>query len=114
MSKLLLDFDPLTGQKTYFQTQAHENSFRIVTEIDDSAQSLAYAHERRADGDYTKKGIKGDMWHYAKLSAQAIQQMATEDGVNILVPGYDRKKFFHLLNTKYKAFKTTDKTHNER
>ena len=114
MSKLLLDFDPLTGTKTYFQTQPHENTFRIVHEIDDSAAALSYAHERRADGDYTRKGIKGDMWHYAKLSNEAIQRMASEDGVNILAPNYDKKKFFHLLNTKYKAFKVTDKTHNER
>jgi hypothetical protein len=112
--KRLLDFNPLTGQKTYFQTQAHEGTFRIVTETDDSAAALDYALERRADGNYTQKGIKGDCWHYAKLSAEAITQMAAEDGVNILEPNYDKKKFFQLLNTKYARFKTTDKTHNVR
>jgi hypothetical protein len=112
--KKLLDYNPLTGQKTYFQTQAHEDTFRIVTETDDSASALDYASERRADGNYTQKGIKGDMWHYAKLSAEAIMQLKSEDGIDILAPNYDKKRFFELLNTKYKRFKTTDKTHNVR
>jgi hypothetical protein len=114
MSKLLLDYNPLTGTKTYFQTQAHENTFRIVTEAGGSGDALKYAHERRADGDYTRKGIKNDNWHYARLTDEVILRMMTEDGINILKPGYDKKRFFQLLNTKYAACKTTDKTHNVR
>lgn len=112
MSKRLLDFNPLTGEKVWFEYSNHDDTMAITHE-QDVTRALEVAHDFATDSNYTRKGIKNDWWHYAKVPNTIILKMKQEDGVDF----FDRnhaKRMFELLNTKYKAFKVTDGHHSER
>lgn len=112
MTKRLLDFNPLTGEKVWFQYSEHDDSMAITHE-QDVTPAVEVAHHFATDSNYTRKGIKNDWWHYAKVPNTIILKMKQEDGVDF----FDRnhaKRMFELLNTKYKAFKVTSGHHSER
>lgn len=106
--KRVLDYDPITGVTTYFDYTSDDKM--VLTYSQDVAPAVEYAKTRANDADYTKKGIKNDMWHYARVSVVDQYRMLYEDGVKFWDPN-DRKKVFQLLNTKYRHCKTTDKHH---
>jgi hypothetical protein len=111
MSKRLLDYNPLTGEKTWFQYD--QNDVMTITHEQDVQKILDYAHLKATNADYSKKGMKGDWWHYAKVPNIVILEMKQKHGVDFFSEE-DAPKVFHLMNTEYKAFKTTDKVHNVR
>jgi hypothetical protein len=112
MTKRLLDFNPLSGEKVWFQYDQSIDSMTITHEQGVS-NHLDVAHARSIDDNYTRKGFRNDLWHYAKVPNTVILQMKQEDGVDLFDKN-DAKRVFELLNTKYKRFKTTSKTHNVR
>lgn len=112
MTKRLLDFNPLSGEKVWFEYDQAIDSMTIKHEQDVS-KHLDIAHARMIDDNYTRKGIKNDMLHYAHLPNIVIMKMLAEDGVDVASKN-DEKRVFELLNTKYKRFKTTNKIHNVR
>ena len=111
MTKRLLDFNPLTGEKVWFQYSEHDDQMAITHE-QDVTPALEIAHYRATDGDYSRKGIKEDWWHYAKVPNTIILKMKLEDGVDFFDKN-DARRMFQLLNTKYKAFKMTSGNHSE-
>lgn len=112
MTKRLLDFNPLTGEKTWFQFDAH-NEQMTITHEQDVSEALRQAKAMANDGDYSKRGIKNDMWHYARVPNTVIIDMKNRFGVDFFNKNH-AKRMFELLNTEYKQFKTTEKTHNVR
>ena len=112
MGKRLLDFNPVTGEKTWFEYDNHADSMTITHEQDVS-EALKYAHARTVDGGYSAKGMKNDMWHYARVPNSVIMEMKTKHGVDFFDKNHE-KRMFHLLNTEYAQFKTTAKKHNVR
>ena len=112
MARRLLDYNPTTGETTWFDYDNHADSMTITHE-QDVKPSLDYSHVRAADGDYSAKGIKGDLWHYARVPNIVIMEMKSKHGVDFFDKNHERK-VFQLLNTEYKWCKTTTKTHNVR
>lgn len=110
MTKRLLDFNPLTGEKVYFQYDASSDQMVISHEQDVEA-ALDVAHFLATEGDYSADGIKRDLWHYAKVPNSIIVEMKQKYGVDFFDRN-DAKRMFQLLNTEYKRFKTTTKNHS--
>jgi len=109
MTKRLLDFNPLSGETVWFQYDQSIDAMTITHEQDVS-KHLDIAHARAIDDDYTRKGMKNDLWHYAHVPNTTIMKMKLEDGVDLFDKN-DSRRVFELLNTKYKLCKTTGKTH---
>lgn len=112
MTRRLLDINPLTGEKVWFNYTHHDDSMAITHE-QDVQPALDVAHFLATDGDYSREGMKNDLWHYAKVPNTVILDMKQKHGVDF----FDRnhaKRVFELLNTEYKRFKTTDRVHNVR
>ena len=109
MTKLVLSHDPLTKETVYFSFDDHTNQVQITHEQDVSVH-LDYAHELAIDSGRTQDGIRKDFWHYAHVPASVIMEMKQKHGVDVMERAH-AKKVFDLLNTEYKRFKTTAKTH---
>ena len=109
MTRRVLSHDPVTGTTTYFDYTSDDKM--VITESQNVSGTLKEAHAMMVDEDRTAKGIKGDMWHYARLPNVVIYEMLTKHGVDANNPQH-RGRFFKLLNTEYKQFKTTHKNHS--
>jgi hypothetical protein len=109
MAKLILDHNPLSGESVFFEFDNHTDEVRITHEQEVS-KFMDIAHEIAVDDNQTAEGIKNDMWRYAKVPNNVLMEMMTKHGVNVFDRN-DDAKFFDLLNTEYKRFKTTSKTH---
>lgn len=109
MAKRIIDYDPLTRTTTYHEYDSLTDTTHIE-EVQDIEPYLATAHEMRKDEDYTKKGIKEEFWHYARIPNLVAEKMLIEDGVNIFERGQE-KEVLKLLNSKYSYLKTTRKKH---
>lgn len=112
MTKRILDFNPLTGEAVHFEYEAHSDRMTI-THSQDVSNQLRLAHHWATDDKHTAKGMKNDMWHYAHVPNAIILEMKSKHGVDFFDKN-DSKRVFHLLNTEYKRFKTTDKHHAPR
>jgi len=111
MTRRLLDFNPLTGEKCWYDYSRHDDVATITHEQNVDG-ILEFAHGKSISK-ATDKGIKRDMWHYARVPNAIIMEMKAKHGVDFFDPN-DRKRMFALLNTEYARFKTTEKTHNVR
>ena len=110
--KYLIDKDPITGEECY----AHfddEGNVRIehLASMEDVKRILEWNKEKAKDDEATRRGMKEDWWHYARIPNIVALKWMNEHGVNI----YDRnhqKAMFRLLNSpEYRFLKTTDKVH---
>jgi hypothetical protein len=109
MRRIQLDHDPLSGTTEFLEFQ--DDKMRIVRSQDvsvflDSAKSLANSE------DYTRKGIKQDQWHYARIPNVILEEMKAKhhaDWNDKNDKGH--KRFFSILNAHYPAFKTTAWNH---
>lgn len=112
MTKRILDFNPVTGETVFFEYVPHEDKM-VLTHSQDCSIIRDQALSLASDTDRSKKGIKDDMWHYARIPYTVLMEMKQKYGVNFNDRN-DRKRFFELLNTVYKDLKTTHMVHNER
>ena len=111
MTRRLLDYNPTTGETAWYDYNRHEDK-AIITHEQDVTGILDFAHGKSVSN-ATANGIKGDMWHYARVPNAIILEMKTKHGVDFFDKNH-RKRMFALLNTEYARFKTTDKKHNVR
>ncbi len=74
MAKLLLDYNPITGERVFFGFNNHENKVTITHE-QDVDEHLKLAHAQAIDDTFTKKGIKNDWWKYASVPNVIIIDM---------------------------------------
>ena len=107
----VLDHDPESKTTTYHKYDPVEDE-TIITEIQDIEPFLKGANELRKDDDYSKTGIKKEMWHYARVPNSIIMRMKLEDGVDFYSP-HQRKEMMRLINTKYAFCKTTRGFHDK-
>jgi len=107
MSKMVLDFDPLTGITESLVFTHGGDEVRVVQEQDVS-HILRVTKEMANDEDFTKQGIKKDHWLYARIPDVIMAEMRTKHRVNWNDKS-DRghKHFLRVLNEHYPAFKTT-------
>lgn len=109
MTRRILDHDPLTGVTTYFDYGSDDVAH--VTYVQDPTSVLDTAHEMRTVAEYTRHGIKNDLWHYARIPDVVAMEMWTKHGVNMMKPPIDWKSVLRCINTHYPWLKVTDKTH---
>jgi hypothetical protein len=110
MTRRLLDYDPLTGVRTYFEFEPSTERTLIHTE-QDVQHILDQNAVMRNDADYSRKGIKEDWWHYARVPNGVILDMKTRFGVDMMAPKPDWKSILKILNREYPHLKVTEKTH---
>lgn len=109
MHRLILDHDPITGITEHMEFQG--DAVKIVRTQDvnsilDSAKMMANSE------DYTKRGIKEDHWHYARIPDTIMEEMKAKHNVwweDKNDKGH--KRFLRVLNRHYPAFKTTAWNH---
>lgn len=112
MTKRLLDFNPLTGERVLFEYEQSTDRM-VITHQQDVDGHLEYSHTRATDDNYSRKGIKNDMWHYARVPNAVIMEMKTKHGVDFFDKNH-AKRVFELINKEYPYCKTTNGTHNLR
>ena len=107
--KLLLDFDPITGERVWFGSSGDGKV--TITHEQDIDDHLKRAHAQYVDEDLTRRGMKEDFWKYASLPNIVILEMKQKHGVDLHNKAH-WPRIFKLLNTEYSRFKTTSKVHN--
>jgi len=109
MSKRFIEHDPLTGISTYSDYNELEDSLTIYQE-QDVTPYLEHNKKLQNDPEYTKKGIKGDMWHYASIPNIIIEKWMNE-GFNIFDKNNEKALWKRLNSPEWKYLKTTEKVH---
>lgn len=107
---LVLDWNPLSRERVLFDFDEHTQQM-VLTHQQDCTRELAFAHAKAADGDASKRGIKNDHWHYARVPNIVIMEMKQKHGVDFWDKN-DEKRVFQLINTEYAWCKTTDGRHS--
>lgn len=110
MARRILDFDPLTGITTYFDYD-HVDEKMHITEVQDVNAVLDSVTSLRNNDDYSKQGIKDDMWHYARLPLTILMEIETKHGVKCMSGKTDWKSLFRVINQHYPHLKATTKVH---
>ena len=109
MTRRVLDYDPLTGVTTYFDYTSEDQM--VITHSQDVTTVLDGTQAMRNDEDYSRKGIKQDQWHYARIPDTVAMEMLTKHGVNIMKTPIDWPSVLKLINTEYPYLKVTTKHH---
>lgn len=115
LTKRELSYDPMTGMRETFaydpdtDTTYIESSQDVEPILDDNK---AMAN----DTDYTRQGIKSEMWHYASIPLIVQLRWLHEYGsANWPMKPGNEKLLFKLLNSPEWAYlKTTGKIHTAR
>lgn len=106
--KKLLDYDAQTGITSTFEREESTGVVHVAQSADVQG-ALDYAKSLANDDDYTKKGIKNEMWHYAHVPAIVLEQLYRR-GINPFEPG-TTKAIIKIINEDYPHLKTTHKHH---
>ena len=107
MARMLLGHDPITGISTWFDYEESTDRM-ILSDEQDVTPILEQARAMRNDGDYSRRGIKEDMWHYARIPLSILQEIKDKYGVDMRGANPDWPSFFAIINRDYPAFKATD------
>lgn len=110
MARKILDHDPLTGITTYFEYDDLNRTMQI-TDVQDVNPILESTTQMRNDEEYSKRGIKNDMWHYARLPLNVLMEIEQKYGVKCMTGVTDWKGLFSVINKHYPNLKATTKTH---
>jgi hypothetical protein len=110
--KRLIDFDPLTGEATWFYDN-HDGTFTISNQQDDSVVSTILESNKRLASmeSISKKGIKKGYWHYATVPNVLVAKWSAEVGGDILDKKFSKELFARLNNPDYKYLKATHARH---
>lgn len=98
--KKLLDTDPTTGTQTwhYYDDSTDETHIETVQDLEPLKEFNKFLQN---DGSYSQKGIKNEMWHYAKIPVVKQMEFKSKFGFDVYESLKDpekRKKFFRWLN----------------
>ena len=112
MTKRLLDYDPETGVTEYFHYHADTDT-TVVETVQDVEPILDKNKGLTNDDDYTKMGIKKEMWHYASVPLVVQMRWLNEYGLeNWPMHPHNKDLLFRLLNSpEWRYLKTTGKIH---
>lgn len=106
----MMDTDPFTGIQTWHELKDGETRIYYVP-TQDLEPALDACKAAANDGDYTKRGMKEDWWHYGWVPASLMLKWFCEDGVPFTAAEeYNRR----LNQPEYKDLKVTQKFHGTR
>lgn len=105
--KRLIDIDPLTNTKTYHHYD-HDTGITRIEEVQDVQRFLDQCKALANDGDYKRKGIKEDYYHFARVPNSVLLELMQKYHLD-----YRRKedlaKIEQVLARDYKKLLTVDK-----
>ncbi len=105
MSKFV-DYDPERGVATYEDMNDGKLQIHYRQDVE---PVLEVAKTERING-LTDKGIKNDMWLYARIPPVVIYEMRFKHGVDIFNKNH-MAKAVDLINREYPNLKCTEKHH---
>jgi hypothetical protein len=107
--KRLLDYDPLTGIKTYHEYD-HLARKMYIHEEQDVSSILDKNKALSNDSGYKQAGIKNDHYHFATIPNVVIMQLKNEYNLDVFDKD-DLKKIEKLLNfdPSFKHLKTVNR-----
>lgn len=109
MDKRFLDYDPFTGlmQYIYYDSLTDETHIETTQTSSQLNKELEASKELKNDEEYTRKGMKDDMLHYAHIPSGVLMEWFAK-GVDIK----DRKELIKMVNKpEYAYLKTTNLVH---
>lgn len=111
MTRRLLNFDPLTKLSTWHEYDAQTDITTII--IDGDSQPFIEQNKARAnDKDYSRKGIKGEFWHYASIPPAVQVKWLIEEGIDVYKKSDLQRVSKKLEDPAWKHLKTTTKHHH--
>lgn len=112
MAKRILDYNPITGETVNFDYDHAQDKIHITHE--QNVNHLLDGNKRLQNSDdYTRKGMKKDMLHYASIPNTLIIKWKNELGIDVFSKEH-RSRLFKLLNSpEYRYLKTTNLKHEE-
>lgn len=109
MSRILLDYNPISGVTEYMQFDANADKVRIVR-VQDVNNVMRFTREAFNTDDMSS--IKQEHCLYARIPNSVEEEMRTKHGVWWEDKNdKEHRKFFSVLNEHYPAFKTTAWNH---
>lgn len=107
MDKRVLEVDPITKIITWFSYDDETDTTIISYTGGDAKEKAEHSQRLQNDEEYTKKGLKNDMVHYAHISDEQLLRWHCM-GVDIK----DTKELFRMVNKpEYRKLKTTNLIH---
>lgn len=107
MSKILLDYNPITGTSEYMHFDSDAESVRIVREQDVS-NVLKFTKAIANDSDFSRSAIKAEQCHYARIPWEVESEMRIKHKVWWENKNdKEHRQFLRVLNEHYPAFKMT-------
>lgn len=106
-----LDYDPDRNMEQWQDSTYGDNRLQVHYR-QDVEPILELAKEERNNG-LTDRGIKNDLWLYARIPPVVILKLKYEYGVDIFNKNH-LKRAFDLINTEFPYLKTTEKHHDLR
>jgi hypothetical protein len=112
---ILLSSNKDTGLEEWFHYDNLTGEVHIETR-QNTDTNLDWAKRLKNDDEYTKKGIKNCMWHYAHIPPLVQVKWLNEYGIeNWPMKAGNEKLLFKLLNSPdFGGIKTTRKIHTAR
>lgn len=110
MTKRLLGYDPITGLYTYHDYDPQTDQTIIQHEGDCEPvleRNVALAN----DTEYTKTGIKRELWHYASIPAALQVKWLIEEGIDVYKEEDWPRVSKKLEDLDFRKLKTTSKKH---
>lgn len=106
-----VEVNPDTGVETWEDTTIGDNrqQFHYRQDVE---PLLEIAKAERING-LTDKGIKKDLWLYARVPPVVILEIKHKYGVDCFKRDH-LKRFFDIINREYPHLKTTEKNHRLR
>lgn len=110
--KRLLDYDKFSGIATYHEYNSLTNETTIQS-VQDVEPYIEQSKELKKDEDYSRNGIKNEMWHYARIPLGIQMEWLKKYGKeNDPMRKGNEKLLFKLVNSPdYGYLKTTNKIH---
>jgi len=106
----LFSKDEVTGLDTYWQYDDLTGTF-ILEYRQDTEPLLEQNKAMANDDDYTKAGMKGEMWHYASVPNSLIVKWLVEDGIDFYDDNDWPKVLRKLNDPEYRYLTTTSRMH---
>ena len=104
--KRLLDHDPLRGITRYHHYDPLTKKTTIET-VQDVSGILDFNHERRKDESYSKRGIKEEMWHAARIPVIIQYKWLADYGIDVWNKDHQDKVDKMLDDPEWRYLKTT-------
>jgi len=107
MEKRVLEVDPITKIITWFSYDDATDTTYISYTGGDAKEKAEHSKALKNNEEYTRKGMKNDMVHYAHISDEMLLRWHCM-GINIR----DKKELFRMVDKpEYSNLKTTTLVH---